>query len=41
MSAVMREHLEATHFADYQALRGELMAVLADQDLSLRLGARP
>ena len=34
----MREHIPATFFRDYQALRDQLMAILTDEDLGFRIG---
>lgn len=39
MDRLLREHLEATYFAEYQALRAELMELLTDDDLAYRPGA--
>ena len=39
MDRLLREHLEATYFAEYQVLRNELLEVLTDNDLSYRPGA--
>jgi len=39
MDRLLREHLEATYFAEYQVLRDELMELLTDDDLSYRPGA--
>jgi hypothetical protein len=37
-NSLVREHLPATYFAEYQLLRTELVAVLADEDLAFRPG---
>ena len=39
MDRLLRAHLEATYFAEYQVLRDELMELLTDDDLSYRPGA--
>ena len=39
MDRLLRQHLEATYFAEYQVLRNELMELLTDDDLSYRPGA--
>ena len=39
MNSLVRDHLPATYFAEYQLLRTELMEVLADDDLAFRPGA--
>jgi len=36
MNALVRDHLAATYFADYQALRRELTDILDDEDLAFR-----
>ena len=38
MNSLIRVHMPATYFSDYQALRGELMAILADNDLGFQVG---
>jgi len=38
MQPLLAEHLQATFFRDYQALRDELMAVLGDTDLATSVG---
>ena len=38
MNSLVRDHLPATYFAEYQLLRNELMDVLTDQDLAFRPG---
>jgi len=38
VSTLLREHLAATDFSEYQALRVELLGVLDDEDLAFRLG---
>jgi hypothetical protein len=38
MDGLMREHLAATFFDEYQGLRTELMAQLTDEDLAFRVG---
>ena len=38
MNSLVRDHLPATYFTEYQALRAELMEVLADADLAFRPG---
>lgn len=38
MNSLVRVHLPATYFIDYQALRDELMAILTDDDLGFRVG---
>jgi len=38
MNSLVRDHLPATFFTDYQALRGELIATLRDDDLAFRPG---
>jgi hypothetical protein len=38
MNVLIREHLEATYFAEYQLLRKELTDVLTDEDLAFRPG---
>ena len=39
MNSLVRDHLPATYFAEYQLLRNELMELLADDDLAFRPGA--
>ena len=36
MDRLLREHLEATYFAEYQVLRDELVDILVDDDLAFR-----
>ena len=38
MDSLLRDHLAATYFAEYQILRSELVKVLADEDLAFRPG---
>jgi hypothetical protein len=38
MNSLVRVHLPATYFKEYQALRGELLEVLTDIDLAYRVG---
>lgn len=38
MNSLVRVHMPATFFVDYQALRDELMAILTDDDLGFRVG---
>jgi hypothetical protein len=38
MNSLIRDHLTATYFADYQQLRGQLMELLRDDDLAFRPG---
>ncbi len=38
MNKVLHDHLEATFFAEYQALRDQLMAILTDEDLARTVG---
>jgi hypothetical protein len=38
MNSLVRDHLPATFFAEYQSLRNELMELLSDSDLSFRPG---
>jgi len=38
MNSLVREHLPATYFAEYQLLRNELMAILTNDDLAFRPG---
>jgi uncharacterized damage-inducible protein DinB len=40
MNSLVRDHLQATYFAEYQLLRNELMELLTDADLSYRPGGR-
>jgi hypothetical protein len=35
---LIRDHLKATYFEEYQGLRGQLMATLTDDDLAFDLG---
>jgi hypothetical protein len=35
MNSLLRVHVPATFFVDYQALRDELMAILTDDDLGV------
>ena len=37
----MRERIPATFFAEYQALRGQLMEILTDDDLACRIAGNP
>lgn len=39
MNSLVRDHLPATYFPEYQLLRSELMDLLRDDDLSFRPGA--
>lgn len=39
-NSLVREHMPATYFAEYQALRDQLIAVLTDEDLGVTLGGR-
>jgi hypothetical protein len=39
MNSIVRDHLPATYFAEYQLLRNQLMELLADDDLAFRPGA--
>jgi hypothetical protein len=39
VNVVLRDHLAATYFAEYQLLRRELMDVLTDEDLAFRPAA--
>lgn len=41
MNSLVRDHLEATYFAEYQLLRSQLMELMADEDLAFRPGASP
>jgi hypothetical protein len=36
MNSLVRDHLPATYFAEYQLLRGELMELITDADLAFR-----
>ena len=38
MNSLITEHLPATYFPEYQALRPQLLAILADDDLGFRAG---
>jgi hypothetical protein len=38
MNSIVRVHMPATFFSEYQALRDELMAILTDDDLDFRVG---
>ena len=38
MNSIVRDHLPATYFAEYQLLRNQLMDLLADEDLAFRPG---
>ena len=38
MNSIVRVHMPATYFSEYQALRDELMAILTDDDLGFRVG---
>jgi hypothetical protein len=38
MNSIVRVHMPATFFVDYQALRDELVAILTDDDLGFRVG---
>ena len=38
MNSLVRVHMPATFFVDYQALRDELVAILTDDDLRFRVG---
>lgn len=38
MNSLVRDHLAATYFAEYQDLRTQLMGVLGDDDLAFRPG---
>jgi hypothetical protein len=38
MNSLVRDHLPATYFAEYQLLRNELMELLTDEDLACRPG---
>ena len=40
MNPLIRDHLAATYFEEYQALRRQLMAILADDDLRFDLGGQ-
>jgi hypothetical protein len=40
MNAIVSEHIPATYFREYQALRDELMDLVTDDDLGHRLGGR-
>ena len=37
MNSLVRVHMPATYFAEYQELRGELMGILDDDDLAYRV----
>src|SRR5262245_15662830 len=38
MNSLIREHLAATYFKEYQVLRDELLEILSDDDLAFRPG---
>ena len=38
MNPLIRDHLKETFFEEYHSLRGQLMAILADDDLRFQLG---
>jgi hypothetical protein len=38
MNSLIRDHLPATYFQEYQSLRGMLVEILTDDDLGARLG---
>ncbi len=38
MNSIVREHLAATYFREYQGLRDQLLEILADADLGFRVG---
>ena len=38
INSIVREHLPATFFREYQALRDQLMEILTDEDLSSHIG---
>ena len=38
MNSIVRDYLPARYFAEYQALRDQLMELLTDEDLGTRLG---
>ncbi len=38
MNSLVQVHMPATYFSVYQELRGELMAILSDDDLAVRVG---
>ena len=38
MNSIVRDHLPATYFAEYQLLRNQLMELLTDDDLAFRPG---
>ena len=38
MNSLVRDHLPATYFQEYQSLRGMLVEILTDDDLGARLG---
>jgi hypothetical protein len=38
MNSIVRVHMPATFFVDYQGLRDELVAILTDDDLGFRVG---
>lgn len=40
MNSLVRVHMPATFFVDYQALRDELVAILTDDDLGFRVGGK-
>ena len=37
MNTLVRVHMPATYFSEYQELRGELMGILSDDDLAFRV----
>jgi hypothetical protein len=39
MNSIVRVHMPATFFSEYQALRDELMEILSDDDLGFRVGS--
>ena len=40
MNPLLNDHLKATFFEEYQSLRGQLLAILADDDLAFDLGGQ-
>lgn len=40
MNSLIRDHLPATYFEEYQSLRPSLLEALVDDDLGLRLGGK-
>ena len=38
MNSLVQVHMPATYFGEYQELRGELIAILSDDDLAVRVG---